>query len=666
MIGIAVISKGIETSRNTQKQLKQLLGEEYPVDAYCIDVGFQDDMKDKLVLITSPSIKDFILGKLHPEVKYIIARRSINYHKLYKLLAIPAGTDVLLVNDVEKTCTDTINQLNDLGIDHIKYYPYYLGIENHKCLEVAVTPGESHLAPDCVKQIIDIGTRMLDITTLVEILITIGYLDEKGVHIASQYVKNIVDLSKRYNEAAKQANHMKSMFEAIVENVSDGIIYYDINGEISIVNEVFAAQLGFDKEYIKGKNVFNILPEFKAWKDEDITKDIYKIHGKNHVVANIPIKRDNSIVGYMLSIQDVTEILEIEHELRRKLRKQEHKSSYKFKDILGNSREIAKTIELAKKLATSSSTILIQGESGTGKEFFAQAIHNYSKWKDGPFVPVNFAALPMNLLESELFGYEEGAFTGAKKGGKQGLFEEAHGGTIFLDEIGDSPLELQARLLRVLQEREVRRVGGTKRIPIDVRVIAATNLDLKQLVDEGRFRQDLFFRINVLTLYLPPLRERKGDILLLLMVYLRRLSNNAYTDINSFFSGDTLSFLLEYEWSGNIRELVNIVEYLVNVKEKDHLIQMEDLPAYVTKEMRNKNEAVLAGDSDEITWILRKVAENGHIGRRALALMAIKEGRQLKEARIRKLLEEMQTNKLIQIGKGAAGTSITTKGKALL
>lgn len=666
MIGIAVISKGLETSRNTQKQLKQLLGEEYPVDAYCIDVGFQEDMKDKLVLITSPTIKDFILGKLHPEVKYIVARRSINYHKLHKLLSIPAGTEVLLVNDIEKTCMDTINQLNDLGIDHIKYYPYYLGIESYKHLEVAVTPGEAHLAPDCVNHIIDIGTRMLDITTLVEILSAIGYLDERGVHISSQYVRNIVDLSKRYNEAAKQANHMKSMFEAIVENVSDGIVYYDTNGEISIANEVFAAQLGLHKEYIKGKNIFNILPEFKSWRDEEVTKDIYKIHGKNHIVANIPIKRDDSTAGYMLSIQDVTEILEIEHELRRKLRKQEHKPSYKFKDILGNSREITKTVELAKKLALSNSTILIQGESGTGKEFFAQAIHNYSERKDGPFVPVNFAALPMSLLESELFGYEDGAFTGAKKGGKQGLFEEAHGGTIFLDEIGDSPLELQARLLRVLQEKEVRRVGGTKRIPIDVRVIAATNLDLKQLVDEGRFRQDLFFRLNVLTLYLPPLRERKDDIPLLLMVYLRRLSNNVYADLNSFFSKDTLSFLLEYEWSGNIRELVNMVEYLVNIKEKDRLIEIEDLPAYVTKDIRNKSEAALAEESDEVTWILRKVAENRHIGRRALAQMAMKEGRKLKEARIRKLLEEMQTNKLIQIGRGAEGTSITIKGKALL
>lgn len=459
---------------------------------------------------------------------------------------------------------------------------------------------------------------------------------------------------------------MKRMFEAIVENVSDGIVYYDTNGEVSIVNEVFAMQLGLDKEYIEGKNIFDILPEFKSWKDEDITKDIYKIHGENHIVANIPIKRDDSIVGYMLSIQDVTEILEIEHELRRKLRKKEHEPNYKFKDILGNSKEITKTVELAKKLATSNSTILIQGESGTGKEFFAQAIHNYSKRKDGPFVPVNFAALPMSLLESELFGYEEGAFTGAKKGGKQGLFEEAHGGTIFLDEIGDSPLELQARLLRVLQEKEVRRVGGTKRIPIDVRVIAATNLDLKQLVDEGKFRQDLFFRINVLTLYLPPLRERKEDIPLLLMVYLRRLSNNVYADLNSFFSKDALSFLLEHEWSGNIRELVNIVEYLVNIKEKDRLIEIDDLPTYVTREIRNNSEAALVGEQDEIAWILSKVAENGHIGRRALAQMAMKEGREMKEARIRKLLEEMQANKLIQIGKGAAGTSITAKGKALL
>lgn len=663
MRGIAVVSKGVETSRNITKQLRQLLGESVKVEPFCIDIGFREDFKDMLVVITSHLIKGFILGKMHKDASYVVCRRSINYNELSKLISIPAGTEVLLVNDVEQTCNDTIQQLIGLGIDHIVYHPYYLGMENYKQLELAVTPGETHLAPGCVRNIIDIGTRLLDITTLIEILLALNMMEEKGELISSQYIRNIVELLKKYNEAANQSTELKNMFETIVENSSDAIAYYDAEGKISVVNEVFTTLVGYDKDYLESRNIKEILPELTDWKDDEIYRDILKIHGRNLVSANIPIKRDNIISGYVATMKDVTEIQEIEHELRRKLRKQEHNATYRFKDILAESRNMQKTIELAKKLASSSSTVLIQGESGTGKEFFAQAIHNLSKRKAGPFVPVNFAALPMNLLESELFGYEDGAFTGAKKGGKQGLFEEAHGGTIFLDEIGDSPLELQARLLRVLQEKEVRRVGGTKRIPIDVRVIAATNRNLLQLVSEGLFRQDLFFRINVLNLYLPPLRERKEDIPLLLQSYLRRLSDNTTADIISFFSKETLDFLTYYKWAGNVRELVNIVEYLLHIKERHRLIEIPDLPAYIIQEQATPSAVQRQVCNSDLLWVLKKISENNRIGRRTLAELAYQEGRRITEARARQLLAELEGLGLVSVGKGGAGTIITPLGE---
>lgn len=664
--GIAVVSKGVETSRNISKQLTQLLGDRIPVEAFCIDLGIKEDFRDKLVVITSHLIKDFIIAKMHKDTRYVVARRSIDYNELSKLITIPAGTEVLLVNDVEQTCNETIAQLEELGIDHIKYYPYYLGMEDYKALELAVTPGETHLVPGCVKRSIDIGTRLLDITTLVEVLLGIDHIQQKGTLISSQYVRNIVDLLKKYNEMANQSIELKNMFQTIVENSSEGIVYYDSQGNISVANEVFALLMGFNKEDIEGSNIVDMLPELKAWEADGTTQDIFKIHGRNLIVSSIPIKSEEKISGYVITVKDVTELQEIEHELRRKLRKQEHNATYSFKDILAQSKEMSKAMELAKKLAISNSTVLIQGESGTGKEFFAQAIHNFSKRKGGPFVPVNFAALPVNLLESELFGYEEGAFTGAKKGGKQGLFEEAHGGTIFLDEIGDSPLELQARLLRVLQEKEVRRVGGTKRIPIDVRVIAATNRDLMQLVEEGEFRQDLFFRINVLALYLPPLRERKEDIPLLLQSYLRRFSNNKSTDINTFFSKETLDFLMQYQWIGNVRELVNAVEYLVHIKEEQRLIEVTDLPLYITRRMNHTNTNLNHQWLDDFTWVLQQISHQRGIGRRTLSQLAEREGRGLTEARVRTLLSQMEKQGLIVVGKGAAGTSITEKGMSYI
>lgn len=236
---------------------------------------------------------------------------------------------------------------------------------------------------------------------------------------------------------------------------------------------------------------------------------------------------------------------------------------YTFEKIIGKSEEFVRTLEYAKKISDSTSTVLITGESGTGKEVFAQAIHNSSSRRDRVFVAVNCGAIPPNLIESELLGYEEGAFTGAKKGGNAGKFEMADGGTIFLDEIGEMSLETQVRLLRVIEEGIVSRVGSSKQIPVDVRIIAATNKNLKEEVKNGNFRKDLFYRLNVLPLRLPPLRDRKEDIPILVDYYMNRISkklNKKKFEI----SKSVMDKFLEYEWPGNIRELENVVELMVN------------------------------------------------------------------------------------------------------
>ena len=257
-------------------------------------------------------------------------------------------------------------------------------------------------------------------------------------------------------------------------------------------------------------------------------------------------------------------------------------AKYHFDDIIGKSPSILRAKSIAQKISTADLTVLLEGENGTGKELFASAIHQASDRSKYPFVAINFSALPDTLVESELFGYEEGAFTGAKKGGKIGLFEQASGGTIFLDEIGDASLTLQAKLLRVIQEREIMRVGGNKIIPIDVRVIAATNRSLKQMIEEKSFRQDLYYRLKEGFIHLPSLAERKEDIPLLLDYWL-----HTRFDVSKTISPEVLAILMEYDWPGNIRELLNTMKYAFAVCEGDTILPKDlppdDMPAAATE-----------------------------------------------------------------------------------
>ncbi len=253
-----------------------------------------------------------------------------------------------------------------------------------------------------------------------------------------------------------------------------------------------------------------------------------------------------------------------------------HATSVSFDEIVGSSRGICLAKEEAESIASSSSTVLIQGESGTGKEIFARAIHSSSQRFDGPFVAVNCAAIPDNLLESELFGYEEGAFTGAIKGGRIGKFELANNGTLFLDEVGEIPIHLQPKLLRVLQERRIQKLGSSQDVPVDIRILAATNRDLEEMMKTGAFREDLYYRLNVIPLAIPPLRERRQDIMELCRFFLERYNRSLGKDLKGF-EPEAEKVLTEYDWPGNVRELQNGVEYAVNMA-RGRLIGTDSLP----------------------------------------------------------------------------------------
>lgn len=394
-------------------------------------------------------------------------------------------------------------------------------------------------------------------------------------------------------EAEKQQALKTRMetYQAVLDFTHDAILSVDERGLVQVLNPVAERIVGLSAGEAIGRPVEQVLPNTKLL---DVLRtgnkqlnQVMQIHKTLANTNRIPIVVDGRIQGVVATFQDVKQLQSTEQKIRLKLHEKGLVAKYSFGDILGQSRAIKRTIEIARSYATSQAAVLIHGETGTGKELFAQSIHNASDRRDGPFVAINCAAVSNNLLESELFGYEAGSFTGASKSGREGLFELAHGGTIFLDEIGEISRETQVELLRVLQEKEVRRVGGNRVIPVDVRIITATNKDLVEEVMEHRFREDLYYRLDVLDLELPPLREREQDVKILSIDFFRRLPGGEDPILQTQFLA-LLDQVRNYAWYGNIRELQNFVER-VNTLMRNNT----DFLGLTTEMMRRRSKATL-------------------------------------------------------------------------
>lgn len=369
------------------------------------------------------------------------------------------------------------------------------------------------------------------------------------------------------------------ILDGIMENPYIGIIIIDTLGNVNIVNKTYLEILDRKKEEVLNKPILEFtphsrLPEVLRTGDVHLA-DHWPVNGHDTIVFRTPLYKEGKLIGAMgqslvLGAAGVKilskKLKDLERELTvyKEVVSSIYSSKYCFDNIIGEDEKLRNVKSIAQRASNTGSTVLIIGESGTGKELFANAIHRASPRTNHPFVRVNCAALPDSLLESELFGYEEGAFTGARKGGKPGKFEMANHGTIFLDEIGDMPQAMQAKLLIVLQEREVERVGGTKPIRVDVQVIAATNRNLEDMMKKGKFREDLYYRLNVVTLNIPSLRERPQDIYLLINYLLPKLSQRLHTRVENV-SPEALQLLSSYDWPGNVRELENLLERAINL-----------------------------------------------------------------------------------------------------
>ncbi len=376
------------------------------------------------------------------------------------------------------------------------------------------------------------------------------------------YIQMAAELAASIHTKMRNLRQMSS----VINYVNRGLVFTDGNGVISVCNPVAATIFQIDGNQAVGSNILDLfsggeLDHIFEIKETEVNI-LVLVNGKEYLFSAIPILHSEELVNMLFFIDDVSSIQKADRHIRENLINKGFSARYHFHHYMSRSRDFQQFVETAKKFSKTDESIVIYGETGTGKEVLAQSIHNYSDRSDNAFVAVNCSAISTNLLESELFGYDEGAFTGARKGGKKGLFEMAHLGTIFLDEIGDMDLSLQAKLLRVIQEKEVMHVGGTKMILFDTRVIAASNRNLWELVEQKKFREDLYYRLNVLELNIMPLRERTVDIYPLFNSFLVETAPQIISLLNPYAS-DIETLLSSYPWPGNVRELKNFTKMLI-------------------------------------------------------------------------------------------------------
>jgi PAS domain S-box-containing protein len=449
--------------------------------------------------------------------------------------------------------------------------------------------------------------------------------DREGFIALFQKVSEVEKIAEELESVKK----LKTILQTVIDNAYDGIVMVNETGKVTYLSPSLMDFFGLEKGIESSQPIDDVLPQLELSKvlKSGVAElsDVLELKGIHYIIHRIPIFQDDQIIGAIGKIV-FRQLHEVHERFKRldtriskdrsskePLRKSES-SRFTFEQIITADEAMKKLIRSVSKAAKGRSTILIRGESGTGKELFAHAIHSGSDRRDGPFVTVNCAAIPEHLLESEFFGYEEGAFTGAKNKGKIGKFDMANGGTLFLDEVGDMSLALQAKLLRVLQEKEFYRVGGTDRIEVDVRIISATNRCLEDMVEAGTFREDLFHRLNVISFEIPPLRHRKADILLLCEEMIKDLNRINGTSITGM-EPEVQQIMLNYEWPGNVRELRNVLERAMVFGEAGK-IQVEDLPDYILKKTAAQNQhrlpknALKKAEQDAILQTLKQTNGN--------------------------------------------------------
>lgn len=587
--------------------------------------------------------------------KIVIMTRGIDKKRISEIQKIPPNTNVLVVNDCYESTIQTAFELNCLGLGYINFIPFdekNNSVEYYNGIHIAITPNEEHLVPKFINKIINIGYRQIGYDTFIKLMET-GKLNLKLVNrnlIA--HMNNIVEPNASFRKDYLNSYLKSEMLDKFIFNSKDAILLLDTDYNLVYSNHKLNKLLKIDN--IANENNVNIsLIDNKIYnfiKNDDFESKLIEINGENYSAEKTTLKLIDQIVGYSVIFKNEKDIRDLEINFKDNLIKKGLYAKYTFENIKHNSDVMKQCISIAKKASLTDYNILIKGDSGTGKELLAQSIHNFSNRSIMPFVAINCAALPESLLESELFGYESGSFTGANKHGKLGLFEQANRGTIFLDEIGDISYNLQSQLLRVIQERQIMRIGSDKLISIDVRIIVATNKKLEEEVLKGNFRNDLYFRLNVIPINMPPLKNRKDDILLICKDFL----GNKYSDLTK----EEKQLLVNYDWPGNVRELESASNYYKTLGEfPSYLINKYNMP------FKNNVETI----TDTLLQIIGKNSQSCHgIGRTKLLYELKAKDIAISDAEVRKLLQDLKDQQYIRISLGRSGSIITELGMEYL
>lgn len=659
---IALITGSRETAKTLSQQLAHFLRRDMVLASYSVDTGAFYVSDVDLVIYSSELLYMELLDKrcVEASIPLVIGQRTINYDALEEVVSIPPRQKVLLVNDLKETAQHVYDALFDIGIDHLELGLFYPGCDmDTTSYQMAITPGETQYVPQHITHSIDIGSRIFDFKTIAKILTLLDIFEESSVSFSKMYLEKIINVAKRLAQSKLRVTSLNDDLKQVIQSFDSGVLVYDAHQTIIVCNEVLRQILKVKHYQVVGNRLNKIILNKRLLQFLSTPEDTYyecSFDGMAYAVSTFRLGDGDLTCATFRSNE--------RHVFQKKIKdeavKKGYIAKYSLDDIIGSSDRMLHLKGIIEKLAETDMNILIQGESGTGKELFASAIHSHSKRSDAPFLAVNFSALPDDLIESELFGYEEGAFTGAKKGGKMGLFEQANTGSIFLDEIGDISLKVQSRLLRVLEEREIMPVGGSEIRPIDVRIIAATNKDLIELVKEKRFREDLFFRLKMGSVYLPPLRERKQDIpdLLKHMVASMTISEVSFTE-------DLLKKLMDYDWLGNVRELKHLLTYMLAVRTGD-VLGIKDLPSDMFVSHHVPLERHLSEYSEEYVFFLHVIKRMKEAQRAPsrTALSRESEGSPFyrSENQVRRLLHQLKEEGLISLHKGKNSIALTEKG----
>lgn len=671
--------------RQLSRMISRVIGKLVDVEGISIQAPLPATTTPDTILVSGSFVAPEA-RKRFPDVPIIIPNRIITGQNLEKVIMLPDGERVLVATSHQEASEGTIRGLITLGIQHVKFFPYWEGMQlDTSNFKIAITPGMPHLVPPSIRQVIDIGARLISIRSFLNLLYSLGMNSHLVEVYAEDYHRRLLSSTWKMAEVIERLELRRLHEQILIDEFEDGVLFVDENGIIKLANRTASRILQREQvdllnypyeQALEGLEKLTDL--IRDTEDGQRSSSIFMLGEKKFVRSTIPVRKHRKQQA-IITLREIETIQKVEADVRRRLASKGFVAKYNFNNVITSSASIKALIKTAKKFAQTGKNILIKGESGTGKELFAQAIHQNSPQSNGPFVAVNFAGLPESLMESELFGYEEGAFTGARRGGKKGMFEQAHGGTIFLDEIGDAPLPLQARLLRVIQENEVMKIGGSEILPVKVRVLSATNNDLDRSLAEGLFRKDLFYRLCTLTIEIPSLRTRREDILLLLQNYLKRTYN-----IRKDFSRQALQCLINYHWPGNIRELFNCAEYICLSSEGRQQVELSDLPPNFQSDSLTQAKTTLDDNTghfpnadylqdngfslDIVRCCLEQLpsAPNCGLGRIRLRNAMEASGIPLTEGAMKRMLNCLRDVGLIRIGHTKQGTLITKEGTHFL